>query len=141
MSVERARSQLELSEARWLDAVLEHTQPPPDPAGFSRRLRALADAASQEEAAYRYAAEQGFGWRPGSPWLPPRELRPAPWRESLAPAEAWERLDEAIEGLSRARTGVSVMAIAHAFGHLSAAAWDLAAAVDEQPSVRAARSR
>jgi hypothetical protein len=131
MSVERAREQLELSEGRWQDAVRDHTQPPPD-AGFKRRLRALADAAAQEHAAYRYADEQGFGWQPGPPWLPPRELRPAPWRSSIAPAHVWERFDEAIESLSRARTGVSVTAIARAFGTLSEAAWELAAAVEDQ---------
>ena len=129
MTVERAREQLELSEARWREAVRDHTQPPPD-AGFARRLRALADAAAQEQAAYRYADEEGFGWKPGPAWVPPRELRPAPWRSSLAAAEAWERFDAAIEGLSRARTGVSVTAIARAFGMLSEAAWELAVAID-----------
>ena len=71
-------------------------------------------------------------WQPGPPWLPPRELRPAPWRSSIAPAHVWERFDEAIESLSRARTGVSVTAIARAFGTLSEAAWELAAAVEDQ---------
>ncbi len=136
MTVDRARDRLELSESRWEAAIREHAQPPPD-AGFPRRLRALADAAAQEQAAYAYAAEQGFGWRSGPPWLPPRELRPAPWRPSLAPAAVWERFDEAIEALSRARTGVSVGAISHAFGDLSSAAWALAAAVDEQVSPQA----
>lgn len=99
---------------------------------FARRLRALADAAAQEQAAYGYAAEDGFGWRPGSPWLQPGELRPAPWRSSLAPAEAWDRFDEAVEALSHARTGVSVIAVSRAFGVLSDAAYTLAAAVDNQ---------
>jgi hypothetical protein len=135
VSVDRAKQQLELSEGRWRDAVSDHAQPPPD-AQFPRRLRALADAAAQEQAAYAYAAEQGFGWQPGPPWLPPQELRPAPWRSSLAPLDAWERFDQAIEGLSRARTGLSVIAIAQAFGHLSAATWALADAIEG-----AARSR
>lgn len=129
MSVERAREQLAISEGRWQGAVRDHAQPPPD-AGFSRRLRALADAAAQEQAAYKYADEQGFAWRPGPAWIPPHELRSAPWRESLAPADAWERFDYAIEALSQARTGVSVTAIARAFGELSAAAWALAEAVE-----------
>ena len=129
MSIDRAREQLETSEGRWLSAVREHAQPPPD-AGFARRLRALADAAAQEQAAYAYAAEQGFGWKPGPPWLPPQELRPAPWRSSLASAGAWQRLDDAVAALSVARTGVSVVAIAQAFGHLSAAAWGLAADIE-----------
>jgi hypothetical protein len=130
MSVERAREQLELAEGRWLSAIKEHAQPPPD-AGYARRVRTLADAAAQESAAYRYADEQGFGWRPGPAWLPPPELRPAPWRPDLAPAAVWERFDDAVEGLSRARTGVSILAIAQAFGQLSAAAWVLAEAVDQ----------
>jgi hypothetical protein len=129
MSVEWAKEQLELAEGRWESAIGEHSQPPPD-AGFARRLRALADAAAQEQAAYRYAADEGFGWRPGPAWLPPRELRPAPWRESLAPVEVWERFDFAVQGLSRARTGLSVTAISQAFGELSAAAFELADAVD-----------
>ena len=129
MSIERAKEQLELSEGRWESAIREHAQPPPD-ADFVRRLRTLADAAAQEQAAYRYAADEGFGWRPGPAWLPPRELRPAPWRASLAPAAVWKRFDDAIEGLSRARTGLSVTAISQAFGALSAAASELADAVD-----------
>ncbi len=136
MTFDRARDQLELSEGRWEAAIGEHAQPPPD-TGFPRRLRALADAAAQEQAAYAYAAEQGFGWRPGPPWLPPRELRPASWRASLAPAAVWERFDEAIDALSRARTGLSVVAISHAFGDLSSAARALAAAVDEKVSQQA----
>lgn len=137
MSVERAKEQLELSEGRWESAIREHAQPPPG-AGFARRLRVLADAAAQEQAAYGYAAAQGFGWRPGPAWLAPYELRPAPWRGSLAPADAWERFDDAVDGLSRARTGLSVTAIAQAFGVLSAAAWELADAVERS---RRQRSR
>lgn len=129
MSVERAKEQLELAEGRWESTIREHAQPPPD-AGFGRRLRALADAAAQEQAAYGYAADEGFGWRSGPAWLPPRELRPAPWRESLAPTEAWRRFDTAVEALSNARTGLSVAAISRAFGELSAAAFDLADAVE-----------
>jgi hypothetical protein len=98
VSVERAKEQLELAEGRWESAIGEHAQPPPD-AGFARRLRALGDAAAQEQAAYRYAAKEGFGWRPGPAWLPPRELRPASWRGSLAAAGVWERFDFAVEGV------------------------------------------
>jgi len=45
--------------------------------------------------------------------------------------------DEAVESLSRSRTGLSVVAIAHAFGQLSSAAWELAAAVDQGQRERA----
>ena len=131
MSTERAREQLEFSEARWETAIRAPAQPSPD-AGFTRRLRALVDAAAQEQAGYRHAADEGFGLRPGPPWLPPHELRPAPWRSSLAPAEAWDRFDAAVEALSRARTGVSVIAVSRAFGVLADAAYALAAAVDDQ---------
>jgi hypothetical protein len=139
MSVETAREQLEIAEGRWQTAIKEHRQPPPD-VGYARRLRALADAAAQEQAAYRYAEQQGFGWRPGPAWLPPQELRPAPWRASLAPVDAWDRFDEAIEGLSRARTGVSVLAISQAFGQLSSAAWELADAVEKGQRQQATRA-
>jgi hypothetical protein len=139
MSVERAREQLELAEGRWQTAIKEHAQPPPD-TGYARRLRALADAAAQEQAAYRYADQQGFGWRPGPAWLAPHELRHAHWRSSLAPDEVWERFDEAVESLSRARTGVSVVAIAQAFGQLAAAAWYLADAVEQRQRQRATRA-
>jgi hypothetical protein len=139
MSVETAREQLELAEGRWQSAIEEHRQPPPD-VGYARRLRALADAAAQEQAAYRYAEQQGFGWRPGPAWLPPQELRPAPWRESLAPADVWDRFDEAIEALSRARTGVSVLAISQAFGQLSSAAWELADPVEKGLRQRTTRA-
>ncbi len=130
MSIERAKEQLELAEDRWMTAIGEHAHPPPD-AGFARRLRALADAAAQEQVAYGHAADEGFGWRSGPEWRPPLELRPAPWRSSLAPDEAWQRFDEAVEDLSRARTGVSVIAISRAFDGLADAAWSLAAAIDE----------
>ncbi len=139
MSVDEAKSQLELAESRWLSAIRQHAQPPPD-AGFTRRLRALADAAAQEQAAYRYAEQEGFGWRSGPGWLPPQELRPAPWRSSLAPEADWERLDEAIAALSRARTGVSVLAISQAFGQLSTAAFELAQAVERGQRQRASRA-
>ena len=51
---------------------------------------------------------------------------------SLAPTEAWDRFDEAVEALSRTRTGVSVIAVSRAFGVLADAAYTLVAAVDDQ---------
>ena len=75
----------------------------------------------------------------GPAWLPPQELRPAPWRASLAPADVWERFDEAVAALSRAGTEVSVVAISQAFGQLSSAAWELADAVEKAQRQRATR--
>jgi hypothetical protein len=77
VSVEQAKQQFELGEGRWETAIRDHAQPPPN-AGFARRLRALADASAQEQAAYRYAADQGFGWRPGPAWQERRPRRPPP---------------------------------------------------------------
>jgi len=58
----------------------------------------------------------------------------------VARDDLWERFDEAIESLSQARTGVSVFAIAQAFGQLSAAAWNLAEAVEHGQRRGAARA-
>lgn len=88
-------------------------------------------AGASRKAAYKCADDQGFGWRAGPAWVPPHELRPAARRAALAPPDAWERLDYAIEALSRARTGVSVTAIARAFGDLSDAAWALAETIEQ----------
>ena len=82
-----------------------------------------------------------WGFNSAGGWsLPPQELRPARWRPSLARAEFWERFDDAVESLSRARTGLSVIAIAQAFGQLSSAAWELAEAVDHGHRQRATRA-
>jgi hypothetical protein len=115
MSIDQVKKQLELSESRWEAAVREHAQPPPD-AGFARRLRALADAAAQEQVAYLYATDQGCGWRPGPTWLPPRELRPAAWRESLARADGLERAGNlaGIRGAVDGRVGARRRGRAHA---------------------------
>jgi hypothetical protein len=95
MSVERAKEQLKLSEGRWESAIREHAQPPPD-AGFVRRLRSLADAAAQEQAAYGYAADRGSGGGPvrhgyhrTSSVLPPgasRSRRSRPGSDSTTPS-------------------------------------------------------
>lgn len=92
MSVERAKEQLELSERRWESAVRKHAQPPPDN-GFVRRLRALGDAAAQAQAAYGYAADQGFGVaaRSGAPCAP----------ASLPPSAAGRRSQAAPTRLAR----------------------------------------
>jgi uncharacterized protein with PhoU and TrkA domain len=50
----------------------------------------------------------------------------------------WNRSNEAVQSLNRARTGVSVVAIAQAFGQLSCAAWDLADAVERRVAARSA---
>jgi uncharacterized protein with PhoU and TrkA domain len=61
-------------------------------------------------------------------------------RPSLVAADAWERFDDAVDAPSRARTGVSVVAIAQAFGQLSSAAGELADAVEYGQRQRATRA-
>ena len=83
---------------------------------------------------------RGSAGDPGQLGCHPKSCARAEWRRSLAPAEVWERFDDAIESLSRARTGVSVVAIAQAFGQLSSAAWELAEAVERAQRQRTSRA-
>ena len=139
MSVERAREQLELAEGRWHGAIKEHTQPPPD-AGYARRLRALADAAAQEQAhtgTPRGSASAGDPDRRGYLRRSSATLSGALRSRPMMCGSGSTRPSES---LSRARTGVSVVAIAQAFGQLSATAWDLADAVEHHRRHRAPRA-
>ena len=129
MSIERAREQLELAEGRWQTAIKEHAQPPPTPdtpvvcaRSRTRPLRSMPPTATP-----RSRALGGGPVRLGSP----QELRDAPWRSSLASDEVRQRFDDAVQSLSRARTGVSVSP-SQAFGQPSAAAWDLADGVEQR---------
>ena len=133
MTLDRAMTQLRVAEASWQNALKQHRMAPPD-AGYSRRLRKLADACEQQEIAYDYAAKQGLGWNP----LPPAK-RPAPHELSPesgrpGPPELWQEFDQAIEDLSRAFEGISVAAIARAFGEISRIARALSAAVADRGS-------
>ena len=85
MSVERAHGQLELAEGRWQTAIKGRAQPAPD-AGYARRLRALAMPPRRSR---RRTATRGGGLRlaAGPGVAAAQELRPAPWRVSLAPAD------------------------------------------------------
>ncbi|WP_249011255.1 hypothetical protein [Conexibacter sp. DBS9H8] len=136
MTLDRAMTQLRVAEASWQNALKQHRTAPPD-AGYPRRLRELADACEQQQIAYDYAATQGLGWKP----LPPAK-RPAPHELSPesgrpGPPETWQEFDQAIEDLSRAFEGISVAAIARAFGELSRIARALSAAVADHGSEQA----
>jgi hypothetical protein len=107
---------------------------PPD-SGLASRLLAIADAAEQEAAAFRYADTLGLGWR-----SQPRtagqylsyELRSgAPWRAERASTELWERLDATVEQLWEALDGVALSAISRAFATLSDVARELGAEVEQ----------
>jgi hypothetical protein len=70
-----------------------------------------------------------------------RSYGPAPWRGSLASDELRERLDEAVESLSRARTGVSMVDDrARRSGRSPPPAWELAEAVEQRARQRAGRA-
>ncbi len=126
MTVERAIGQLRTAEQRWNSALARHRLAPPD-AGYARRLRDLADACEQQQVAYQYAAQQGLGWDPppaASVLKVPHELDPSSGRRG--PRELWERFDAAVQDLCDALAGISLAAIARAFGELSLAARELA---------------
>ncbi len=113
----------------WAEAMRAHKLAPPD-AGFSARLRALADAAGREQVAWEHAHAAGLMWRPipgAESAEPPYELRPGTGRRG--PAELWTRFDDSVAGLNRAITGSDAAQVADAFGELSEAAAALADAV------------
>ena len=139
MTVERAIGQLRSAEQRWTSALTQHRLAPPD-AGYARRLRDLADACEQQHVAYQYAAGQGLGWDPpptAAVLTLPHELDPSSGRRG--PPELWARFDVAADDLRTALAGISLAAIARAFGELSNAARDLAQQLDAAAAASQAR--
>ncbi len=128
----------------WAQAMRAHKLAPPDP-GFASRLRALADAAADEQVALEHAHAAGLLWRPvpgAERAEPPYELRPGTGRRG--PEQLWARFDSAVGRLNRAITGSSAAAVADSFGELASAAAALTEAVareDEASSKREARPR
>ncbi len=113
----------------WAEAMRAHKLAPPD-AGFASRLRALSEAAANEQVAWEHAHAAGLMWRPipgAEDAEPPYELRPGTGRRG--PAELWARFDETVASLNRAITGSSAADVSDAFGELSEAAGELATAV------------
>jgi hypothetical protein len=131
---EVALEQLGKADRRWEAAVRESAEAPPD-SGFASRLLAIADAAEQEAAAFRYADTLGLGWRSQSrargQYLSYELRAGAPWRAERASTELWDRLDTAVERLWEALDGVALSAIARAFATLSDVARELAAEVEQ----------
>ena len=124
----------------WADAMRAHKLAPPDE-GFAARLRALAEAAVNEQVAWEHAHAAGLLWRPvpgAETAEPPYELRPGTGRRG--PRELWERFDSAVTELNRAITGSSAADVADAFGDMASAAEALADEVSRQDAA-AARSR
>ena len=113
----------------WAQAMRAHKLAPPD-LGFAARLRALAEAAANEQVAWEHAHAAGLLWRPvpGAEGAePPYELRPGTGRRG--PPELWTRFDDAVKTLNRAITGSNPADVADAFGEMSDAATKLADAV------------
>jgi hypothetical protein len=116
----------------WAAAMRQHKLAPPD-AGFSQRLRDLADAAGAEQVAWEHAHAAGLLWRPvpgAEHAAPPYELRPDTGRRG--PAELWSQFDAAVAGLNTAITGSNAAAVADAFGATSDAAARLADAISRE---------
>ena len=111
---------------------------PPD-AGFGARLRALAEAAADEQVAWEHAHAAGLLWRPipgAESAEPPYELRPGTGRRGAA--SLWSRFDASVAALNRAITQSSAAEVADAFGELAQAAEALADAVagEDQSAVQ-----
>jgi hypothetical protein len=125
----------------WAQAMRAHKLAPPD-AGFATRLKALSEAAADEQAAWEHAHAAGLLWRPipGAEGAePPYELRPGTGRRG--PAALWARFDIAVQGLNRAITGSDAATVADAFGEIAEAAADLAEAVAHEDELLGSRQQ
>jgi len=120
------------ASTEWAEAMRAHKLAPPD-AGFAARLRTLAQAAEQEQAAWEQADAAGLLWRPipgAESAQPPYELRPGTGRRG--PDELWQRFDAAVADLNLVISGSNAAAVAAAFGEMAAAARALADAVAQE---------
>jgi hypothetical protein len=128
----RLSEQLWRAGMQWDEALSASAQAPPN-GEFPTRVRAIAKAARQQQGAFAFAAGQGKGWRSRSGtrsmWLS-YELRPgAPSRPG--DPELWERFDAAVRDLGEAFEGVSLHAIAEAFGGIADIASEIAAELEQ----------
>lgn len=120
-------------------ALRQHRLAPPDD-GFSRRLKDFADACESQQIACAYAAGEGLGWEPmpAARRPAPPELRPDSGRRG--PVELWAKFDPAWEDLNKALEGISLAAVARAFGELATNLRELCTAVAEEDG-RSARAQ
>ena len=131
MSVERAINNMNAADHTFRAALRQHRLAPPD-AGFPRRLKDFADACESQQIACDYAAQEGLGWEPmpAARRPPPPELRPDSGRRG--PTELWATFDTGWEDLNKALEGISLPAVARAFGELATVLRQLATAVAEE---------
>ena len=131
MSVERAINNMNAADHTWRAALRQHRLAPPDD-GFSRRLKDFADACESQQISCDYAAQEGLGWEPmpAARRPAPPELRPDSGRRG--PSELWAKFDTDWEDLGKALEGISLPAVARAFGELATISRQLSVAVDEE---------
>ena len=126
--------------ASWASAVQAHKQAPPD-LGFSNRLAALADSASEAARVCRAADAAGFAWPPArkADSEPPYEVRPGTGRRG--PQELWQRFDQATTRLSTVAALTEILEVARAYEELAAIAGELATAVETEDRASTHRPR
>jgi hypothetical protein len=111
-----------LADELWEAALKLSAEAPPD-LELALRLRAIADAAEQQAAAFRHSDALGLGLRAQTNARGrdlSYELRAgAAWRRDRGSPELWERFDAAVDQLWVAFEGIALSAIARAFAALS----------------------
>jgi len=139
VSVERAINNMNAADHTFRAALRQHRLAPPDD-GFPRRLKDFADACESQQIACAYAAEEGLSWEPmpAARRPAPPELRPDSGRRG--PAELLAKFDTAWEDLNKALEGISLQAVARAFGELATILRELCTAVAEEDG-RSARAQ
>ena len=120
MSADAVVERAEEAAERWRAALRAHQFAAPDE-GFGERLAQLANAAEEQESAFRAADREGLSARPvpgaRDAIQAPPELRPDSGRRG--PVELWERFDRGVAALGEALEGTSSIRVAHAYGELS----------------------
>ena len=100
--------------------------------GFSDRLSALAQGASEAARVCREADAAGFEWPPArkADSEPPYELRPGTGRRG--PEDLWLRFDQAITRLGTMAAGTDMLAVAEPYEALAEITTQLAQAVERE---------
>jgi hypothetical protein len=133
-----------LADERWKAALALSAEAPPD-LGLASRLRAIADAAEQQAAAFRHSDALGLGWRAQTNargrYLSYELRAGAGWRRDRGSPERWERFDAAVEQLWVALEGVALGAIGRAFAAVSEVTRELAEEIEAIDCERLARER
>ena len=120
---EEARSAvlgMQQAAAAWDQAIDASENAPPDP-GFVSRLRAIAEASSQQaDALWRASGIPGIGWTPlpeTDEMILSHELRPGGHRPG--PTRLWTIFDMTVERLSIAMQGNILDLVQHEYSELS----------------------